>query len=856
MTKIGLRRLCGVVGGVVVAAIGIIATPFTGGVSLAAVAAGLKIAGAAVVGGLVVGYIAKQNLPQDFYLPMYAISPAEIFSGKIAMLDVNFFNPNEYERFSSIAGNGDEQISTAAQLQSVISKWYFTLRNFAVVALLSILVYTGIRIIISSSAQDKAKYKQRLLDWLIAMCLLFFLHYIMAFAVTITELITESLNVVNKDYVEIIGSDESLEDYRWDFKQRQDVVDDSGTVTGEEVVTVDSKVFDSGSSMYQQLKSAGIIQSGSIQSDGTVSANGEMLAWPTNLMGKARIEAQLLATGEDEDGDNTLIRQFGYTVIFLALVIYTILFLFRYLKRLLMLAFLTIIAPFVAMTYPLDKMSDGSAQAFNTWLKEYVYNLLIQPVHLILYTILIGSAMDFAASNLLYALAALGFILQAEKIMRKFFGFEKASTLAGGSALGGALAMQGLNMLSKAVRGKGGKKGGSGNSGGSGGKNDKINYKRPPDKGKSTDDLLNDTARENSTIGENSTPRLNEGATTPDAADRELTNEEKMLEAYDELYGTDAWDAQERDAMAREAAASRPSEPNQISKDEYEQILRDSGYEEDEIQAMIADDPRFAEQISTQGENTATPTTLPQPNRSEDNSIRKPKTGRILGAAKVAAKGAKYLAPKAARLAMKGTMAGTGAMIGLAAGLVSDDFGNVGKWTAAGAGTGWVAGAGVASIPGRAGESIDEATDFISNAKEDAASTYTLTAYGTEAEKERKKQQDDKRVMKDKERRQLYENKLKLNKQQAIEAMKEAQKYRESGITDDEIIIKAMKSEQFGTERASKEKIILAGLASEVGKDKKQLEYVQKELGKKGISSEDIEKYTAGIKEINDWTIQ
>ena len=106
-----------------------------------------------------------------------------------------------------------------------------------------------------------------------------------------------------------------------------------------------------------------------------------------------------------------------------------------------MLAFLTIIAPLMAMTYPLDKMRDGNAQGFNAWLKEYLFNLLIQPVHLILYTILIGSAIDLVADNLLYALVALGFILEGEKILRKFFGFDKSSTLDSGSVLGGALAM-------------------------------------------------------------------------------------------------------------------------------------------------------------------------------------------------------------------------------------------------------------------------------------------------------------------------------------------------------------------------------------------------------------------------------
>ena len=39
-------------------------------------------------------------------------------------------------------------------------------------------------------------------------------------------------------------------------------------------------------------------------------------------------------------------------------------------------AFLTIIAPLVALTYPIDKINDGKAQAFNMWFKEYIFNLL------------------------------------------------------------------------------------------------------------------------------------------------------------------------------------------------------------------------------------------------------------------------------------------------------------------------------------------------------------------------------------------------------------------------------------------------------------------------------------------------
>ena len=80
--------------------------------------------------------------------------------------------------------------------------------------------------------------------------------------------------------------------------------------------------------------------------------------------------------------------------------------------------FLTIIAPLVALTYPIDKMNDGKAQAFNAWFKEYIFNLLIQPMHLIIYTVLVGSAMEFASKNIIYVVVCLGFMVPAEKLLR------------------------------------------------------------------------------------------------------------------------------------------------------------------------------------------------------------------------------------------------------------------------------------------------------------------------------------------------------------------------------------------------------------------------------------------------------
>lgn len=123
-------------------------------------------------------------------------------------------------------------------------------------------------------------------------------------------------------------------------------------------------------------------------------------------------------------------------------------------------AFLTMIAPLVALTYPIDKVTDGKAQAFNAWLREYVYNALLQPFHLIIYTVFVSNALQFASTSIIYMIASLWFVMSAEKILRGFFGFNKA-----GAGTMGALHTLGLaSMIGKIASGRpklGAQKGGS-----------------------------------------------------------------------------------------------------------------------------------------------------------------------------------------------------------------------------------------------------------------------------------------------------------------------------------------------------------------------------------------------------------
>ena len=331
----------------------------------------------------------------DYYLPLYKISPQEIFSNQIPALDVNFINPNT--KLTESLDEDGKIYNSAEILGPQIAKWYVALRNFVLVGLMIVLLYIGIRIVVSSTATDKAKYKEHIKDWLVAVILVIFMHYIMSFALTVTDYIVSALQIGNQS----LG-----------FEFSEDNVN-----AIEKATDIDIEPDSEGKYYYY-----------------------------TNLMGYARLEQQ--ANSKDEDGNTTFTWNYiGYTLVYLVLVVYTVMFLIIYLKRVVYMAFLTVIAPLVALTYPIDKISDGQAQAFSMWLKDYMYNLLLQPFHLLLYTMLVGSVMDLASSNMLYAIVALGFLMPAEQLLRRLFGFEKSDTAGSimGGVVGGAMLMNAIN---------------------------------------------------------------------------------------------------------------------------------------------------------------------------------------------------------------------------------------------------------------------------------------------------------------------------------------------------------------------------------------------------------------------------
>ena len=769
------------------------------------IGAGIVAGVATIAAGTYASSIIKDTwLPETFYLPMYIMSPEEIFKNKIALLDVNFFNPNTYENITTETGATTDPdkvtTSTAEALQSTIANWYLALRNLALVILLSVLLYTGIQIVISSTAQDRAKYKEKLYNWTVAVCILFFMHYIMSFATTMVETISETIdNKINKPIVLELPK---LDDYYIEIRQKDEK-------TGEmETLKVDANQF---------------------FEDQNLKNDQGAYIWPTNLMGQVRLDMQM--EPEEYTEDNLLLRKLGYTVLFLILVFYTIGFLVIYIKRVIMLAFLTIIAPLVAMTYPIDKMHDGSAQAFNTWLKEYLFNLLIQPLHVLLYTILLGSAIEFAKDNIIYSIVALGFILQAEKIMRKFFGFDKASTVESGStaAIGGALAMAGINQLRRI--GSGAAKKSAENA-----KNDKGKGKdkiRTADKGKGINELLEG----NASSGKNENNGNN-------GIDQERANRFKELRES----------GMSQEEALKTVNSELPDNRNSRDNIDYERAnrfkeLRNSGMSQEEaLKTVNSELPDNRNSNAPQIRVRETGGNLVSPGNSKFSRGNKQNRRKIAGVARgigaVAWKATKYAAPRVGRLAFRGGLAATGATLGIAAGLASDSDKNIAKYGAVGAGIGWGLGMGLNSATNSIAYGIEGAI-------EGAKTTYTTEGFGLEAEKARQNAILDKQAMKDKNRAKMYQENLGLeSKEDVKEALQAAQQYREYGIPNDELIIKAMKLEGYGDELASKEKLIVAGLANEVGKDNKKIKDLQERLQEKGIPDSDIKRYIDGVRKV------
>ena len=345
--------------------------------------------------------------------PIIQISPELIFGNKIELLSIDFIGQeNRDAEGHAIDNQGNKKYVIEANgngrdvLRSVIAQWYVTLRILAIVGLLSVLIYIGIRIIISSTSQDKSKYKQRLIDWLVAFCILFFMHYIMAGIVNVVNRIDTVLYKAsngNEGYVDLdskygtvqfsgylgdastgvaLNREIAIKTWFEEYKQitvitEQENLDESGITYGYDTVFYSQDK----QTLYCTLKYS---VAGASETYNLVRGNGLTEQEFSNLneyvnkkITDPALRKVLLPDGYKYSTDSSKILYFinyarlyvnanfdhndlgfGFLIMYIVLIVFTTMFAFRYVKRVIYIAFLTLIAPLVALTYPLDKLKD------------------------------------------------------------------------------------------------------------------------------------------------------------------------------------------------------------------------------------------------------------------------------------------------------------------------------------------------------------------------------------------------------------------------------------------------------------------------------------------------------------------
>ena len=276
---------------------------------------------------------------------------------RIPLFNVNYFSyVNEGDTYN--VGNSTVTADyNNIKVKNSVSGVFYICRVIALAAALVVLIYIGIRMLISTVASDQAKYKKMLYSWVESIIILFLMPYIMSFIFSFGEVIT---------------------------------------------------------GIFYDIRC-------SLMSQQVPGSSGEYGVFEQSMR---------LATFD------SIFSEAGYNLAMLSIAYWCLLFtevkfVWLYTKRLLIVGFLIMISPLITITYSIDKAGDGKAQAFSTWIKEFLLNVLIQPLHALLYLIFVFSANAIAKESIIVAIALLFSLGQAERMVKVIFNMKGSITVRG-----------------------------------------------------------------------------------------------------------------------------------------------------------------------------------------------------------------------------------------------------------------------------------------------------------------------------------------------------------------------------------------------------------------------------------------
>lgn len=309
-------------------------------------------------------------------------------------------------------GGGQKQIK--AFMKPVVLKWYKVFYQIAIAVYMIILVYIGVRILLTvASPEKKAGYKEMFTSWVIGVTILFMFPYVMKYIVIINNAVVKTLD--EKAGGTSSTTSQIAQMSIWDVASKygtSEFIDYVGNPETE-IIALTRKAADCGNEETE------------------VAPSGDKV--------------------KTKEGDIAL------ALVYLVLLGQTLAILIMYYNRAFMIAFLITIFPLVAMTYAIDKIGDGKNQSFNAWFKEFVVNVVVQMFHAVIYVLVTGtgikSYLSDGGQSFLFMFLSVLFLFEGEKILRTIFDINsKAGTMAD-LAQSGALAfatVKGLGSVKKA----------------------------------------------------------------------------------------------------------------------------------------------------------------------------------------------------------------------------------------------------------------------------------------------------------------------------------------------------------------------------------------------------------------------
>ena len=360
-----------------------------------------------------------------------AVEPGSILRNEIAFFNINFFKDIQVDE--------EGTTSLIMTLRTIVSHVYVTIRDICLVAMLIVMIYVAIRALIALSPKEKSRYKENFVNCLVGMILIVSAHFIMSISVTLVDMISSGIATA--------AGDVQINDNAGNLSESE--VKDMAEANKESVQTIGgASITVGGEKIYKALEDAGYPNVTFTSEPSWWQKALDMIPFVnyddeyvvsiqcSSFTEQARYMCQeIYDVNEDGERTNENWNYIGWSLVYVMFVILTVAFVWLYGRRVFYMAALTMFAPIIGVMYPINRVNGSRAQTLNLWFKEYMGNLLMQPFHLFLYTIFVGSAMEFAINSPIFAIIALVGILFVEKILKDMLGIQDTRIGGLGKAL-------------------------------------------------------------------------------------------------------------------------------------------------------------------------------------------------------------------------------------------------------------------------------------------------------------------------------------------------------------------------------------------------------------------------------------